>query len=186
MNARRGPLSPDSNRLLLNDTLVKLYEQLKSRLTKRFGSAETATELLHETFLRVHEPAVIGEVRQPQSYLYRIALNVAADSGRAARRRDEGYDIDAVHHAEIDQPDMERVVDARSELRALESALAELPELRQAIFIAAIVDEEPYKSIARRYGVSLRTVEREIARVLRHCRLRLQRAPSERPIGEEP
>lgn len=179
MTVRRGPLPPNSDRSLLNDTLIALYEDFKSRLARRFGSADRATELLHETYLRLHQVANIGQVHKPRSYVYRVALNIAADANRAARGRDESHDVDSVHHAEVDQPDIERIVGARSELRALESALAELPILRRAIFIASIVDEQPYKVIASRFGVPLRTVEREIARALRHCRLRLQRPSSD-------
>src|SRR5262249_37069688 len=58
---------------------------------------------------------------------------------------------------------------------ALERVLAELPPLSRAIFVAAVVEEQPYRAIAARFGMSLRSVEREMRRVLDHCGKRLDK-----------
>ncbi|WP_169805114.1 sigma factor-like helix-turn-helix DNA-binding protein, partial [Variovorax boronicumulans] len=46
---------------------------------------------------------------------------------------------------------------------------------RRAIVLAARVDEMPHKDIAARYGVSARTVEKELRAGLEHCCERLGR-----------
>jgi len=162
-------------RAILRQLLVTRYEDLKRRLTRRFGSADLATEVLHETWLRLDGSAELGLLHQPGSYLYRMALNVAADQRRSGTRWASRAEIEALLHADDDLLDPERIVAARSEIAALERVLAELPPLGRAIFLAAVVEELTYKAIAERFGVSLRSVEREMRRALDHCGDRLEK-----------
>lgn len=162
-----------NGRASLRQLLVAGYDDLKRRLTCRFGSADMASEVLHETYLRLDGTGEMGIVQQPQSYLYRMALNVAADQKRAEIRWANRVEIEALLHADDDQIDPERIVAARSEVAALERALADLPPLRRAIFLAALVEEMPYRAIAARFGTSLRTVEREMSRAFDQCGQRL-------------
>jgi RNA polymerase sigma-70 factor (ECF subfamily) len=164
-----------SGRAILRQLLVTRYEDLKRRLTRRFGSVDLATEVLHETWLRLDGSAELGLLHQPGSYLYRMALNVAADQRRSGTRWASQAEIDALLHADDDLLDPERIVAARSEIAALERVLAELPPLGRAIFLAAVVEELPYKTIAERFGVSLRSVEREMRRAFDHCGDRLEK-----------
>ena len=55
-----------TGRAFLRQLLVSSYDDLKRRLTRRFGSADMATEVLHETWLRLDQIAEIPAVRRPQ------------------------------------------------------------------------------------------------------------------------
>jgi RNA polymerase sigma-70 factor (ECF subfamily) len=150
-------------RASLRQLLVSGYDDLKRRLTRRFGSSDEATEVLHETWLRLgqfNEPVTI---QRPHSYLYRMALNVAVDRHRASSRWSDKAELQALLHADDDQLDPERVIAMRSEIAALERRLAQLPTRRRAIFLASLVEELPYREIAARFGMSLRSVEREMS-----------------------
>jgi RNA polymerase sigma-70 factor, ECF subfamily len=136
--------------------------------------------VLHETWLRLDGAAELGTVRQPRSYLYRTALNIAADQRRSETRWVSRAEIEALRHADDGLLDPERIVAARSEIAALERVLAELPPLRRAIFLAAVVEEQPYREIAARLGLSLRSVEREMSRALGHCSKRLDKKLAKR------
>jgi RNA polymerase sigma-70 factor, ECF subfamily len=170
----------DTARSFLRQLLVAGYADLKQRLTRRFGSADLATEVLHETWLRLDGSAELGAVRQPHSYLYRMVLNVAADRRQQETRWASRAEIEMLRHADDDLLDPERIVAARSEIAALERVLAELPPLRRAICVAALVEEQPYRSIAARFGISLRSVEREMSRALAHCSQRLDKKLAKR------
>ena len=76
----------DDRRFTLRQLLTTKYEELKRKLTRRLGSAETAAEVLHETYLRLDGVVELGSVRNPDGLLYRIALNVAMDGYRADAR----------------------------------------------------------------------------------------------------
>jgi RNA polymerase sigma-70 factor (ECF subfamily) len=164
----------DVDRAALRQLLVVNYESLIKRLSRRLGSPENAHEALHDTYLRLEGAAEIGRVRSPLDYLFRIALNIATDRRRAEARRLSVAEIDALLEVEDETPDASRVVEARSELRALERALAELPERRRLIFKAVLLDNIPRSELAKRFGITQRSIDLEVKRALtygaRHLR----------------
>jgi RNA polymerase sigma-70 factor (ECF subfamily) len=124
--------------------------------------------------LRLEGVAEIGYVRSPQDYLFRIALNIATDRRRAEARRLSPAEIDSLFDIPDETPDAFRVVEARSELRALERAMAELPERRRLIFKAVLMHNTPRQELAKRFGITQRSVDLEVNRALafgaRHLR----------------
>jgi RNA polymerase sigma-70 factor (ECF subfamily) len=175
----------DSDRAALRNLLVSNYLSLSQRLARRLGSAEVADDALQDTFLRLQNGPEIGPIRRPTDYLFRIALNIAADRRRADARKLTTTEVDELLQIADDAPDPERVAEARSELKALELALAELPERRRDIFKAVLLDNIPRRDIAKRFGISIRTVDFEIQRALEHGMRRLEQK-FERGFGTDP
>ena len=163
------------NRAVLLNLLLAGYDDLKSRLTRRLGSAELAGEALQDTFLRLNDVPEMGTLKSPQAYLFRIAVSVAANRRRQENRRMTQSEIDAFVNFADDGPDPIRIVEARSEIEALKRAMMELPARRREILIAACIDETPHQNIARRFGVTVRTIQVELKQALTHCALRLDR-----------
>jgi RNA polymerase sigma factor (sigma-70 family) len=164
----------DTNRVALLNLLVARYADLKRRLTRRLGSADLAAEALQDTFLRV-KCAEVGDIRSPHAYLFRVAVNVAADRRNVESRSLIVSETDALLNLVDDTPGPARVVEARSDIEALKRAIGELPARRRQILIAACMEEVPYRVIAERLGISVRTVQVEIKQALQHCALRLDR-----------
>ncbi|WP_229743493.1 RNA polymerase sigma factor [Aliidongia dinghuensis] len=150
------------------------YSALKGRLARRLGSADAADEVLQETYLRVERTPGEGPVQRPLPYLFRIALNIAADLRRSDNRRLGRSEIELLLRLEQDELDPERVAEGRSSLRALVQALDDLPPRKRAIFMAARLDGASHAAIAARFGISTRLVERELKQALDHCRDRLE------------
>ena len=146
----------------LRELLVRDYLKLKSRLMRRFGSADLATEVLHETYLRLGAGEVLSITRNPDAYLYRAVLNVAADARDQDRRWVDKAAIEAVRRRDDHDLDPEEILHAQQEWKALLAALDELPPRRRTIFLAARLEELPHREIARRLGVSTDTVDREL------------------------
>ncbi len=146
----------------LRDLLVRDYFKLKNRLMRRFGSADLATEILHETYLRLGAVDALGVAQNPDAYLYRAALNVAADSREKDRRWVDKATIEAVRRRDDCELDPEEILRAQQEWRALLAALDELPARRRAVFLAARLDELSHREIAGKLGVSTDTVDREL------------------------
>ncbi|MCK9917120.1 sigma-70 family RNA polymerase sigma factor [Microbacteriaceae bacterium K1510] len=150
---------------MLRRMLVDDYQSLKTRLARRFGSTDMASEVLHEAWLRldrVDSGAVIGAVHNPKAYLYRVALNVAIDRQRADKSWVSRAEIDALYRRVEDELDPSRVAEARSDLAALCKVIDQFPPRRRAVFVAARIDHLPYKVIAERLGVTVRVVDREM------------------------
>ncbi len=69
-----------------------------------------------------------------------------------------------------DDPDPETI-------KRMERAVRKLPRLQREIFLAARLDDMSYVEIAKRTGLSVREVEREIARALVSIARRMDRQP---------
>ena len=162
---------------LLRVLLEAEYDLLLGRLTRALRSADAASEALHDAYLKLEGGAVLGEIRQPLSYLYRMAINLAKN-----RRRHERLftpaDAAAVVGLADDTPDSERAVGARQALARVLDALETLPAQRRDIFLAAWRDEKKQVEIAAEFGLHKRTVQKELARAERHLRTALCGEPS--------
>jgi RNA polymerase sigma-70 factor (ECF subfamily) len=156
---------------LLQRVLIDEYAGLRRRLARRFGSAEFASEVLHDAWLHIDriDDGVPGTaIHNPTAYLYRIALNIAADHKRGDQRRLQRSEVDLLCRQAEQELDPARIAEARSELRTLITLLDELPERRRGIFIAARLEELPYQAVAERFGVTVRIVEREVKAAFSH------------------
>jgi RNA polymerase sigma factor (sigma-70 family) len=179
-------MSEDSQEAL-RQFLVLGYDDLRMRLTRRLGSAELAGDVLHETYLKLSQPATVGPVRSPKHYLLRIAMNIALKRLRRERRFFSLSDAKIALGVADDAPDPARASAARLELEALRRALGALPARQREILLASRLDAVPLREIAARHGISQRMVEIELRRALAHCALHLDREVIQRfgprPVG---
>jgi RNA polymerase sigma factor (sigma-70 family) len=175
----------DTTWAALRALLVDRYGEFKTRLARRLGSTELAAETLQETWLRLQRPGKPGILERPDAYLFRIALNIAADHHKADRRRLALSEVEMLRHLDDDELDPERIAESRSEVTALARALDELPPRCRAIFIASRLDGIPHKDIAARHGISIRMVERDLKRALEHCAEKIGRFSTE-DVGSTP
>ncbi|SCW69892.1 RNA polymerase sigma-70 factor, ECF subfamily [Pseudomonas sp. NFIX10] len=165
----------DTGRSPLVKLFLTSYEDFRVRLRRRLGSEELANDVLHETYLRVDRMVDPPDIAQPSAYLYRMALNIAADRRQADARLLTGDEIEELLQVSDEALDPARVVGGQKELQTLLKALYELPARRRRIFIAARLEEAPHLEISQRFGISTRMVEKEIKAALGHCALRLER-----------
>ena len=159
----------DATLAMLRQLLVQGYDELKTRLTHRLGSPELAGEAMQDTWLRLQRTETIGIVRSPANYLFRIALNVARDRLSAERRYLTAVEIDQLLDLADQTPDPARVVELRSDLRAIGQLIKELPPRQREILVAARLDGLPRREIAERLGISLSLVEKELKLAHEYC-----------------
>ncbi|MCK9919339.1 sigma-70 family RNA polymerase sigma factor [Microbacteriaceae bacterium K1510] len=161
------------------------YDEMRARLTRRFGSVELASDALHEAWLQIESAALDGTLRSPKHYLLRIAANIALKRLAADKRfvtlSDAKLAVGIVDH----HPDPERASLARSDVQALARALADLTPRRRDILLASRLEGTPLREIAERLGISQRLVEIELKHALAHCALRLKRQTVQR-FGPRP
>lgn len=165
--------------------LLRLFmerrHELRRRLKNRLGSDELANDALQETYLRIKRmteaPAISSN---PAGYLFRMAVNVATDQRQADARYLTGEEVEDLLQVGADTLDPARIVHAKLEVAALERALDELTGRQRAILIAARVEDVPQEDIARRFGISVRMVGKELRKALDHCGKRLDRKVTQR------
>ena len=158
----------------LLQVLVDDYGVLKRQLTRRLGSHDAADDIMQEAYLRLRRMDSVQSVQHPRTYLFRIALNIAADRRRSEARRLARSEIEVLLRVEHDELDPARIAEGRSAVKRLAQALEELTPRRRAIFLAARLEGIPYPEIAARFGISTRYLERELKHALDHCRERLE------------
>jgi RNA polymerase sigma-70 factor (ECF subfamily) len=154
--------------------LLDGYDELVRRLTRRLGSADLAREVIHETYLRFERVGDMEPVRNPDGYIYRTAVNIAKNKGTIERRYLNASDTELLIGIVDEAPDPERSAQARSQAEVLKRALTQLPPRRREIFEASWGDEVPHAELALRYGVHVRTIQRELeqaAKFVRHWRI---------------
>ncbi len=153
----------------LRDLLIRDYLRLRDRLMRRSGSADFATEILHETYLRLGQSGDSGkDVRNADAYLYRTALNVAADARARDHRWIDKAAIETVRRQDDHELDPEEILQAQQEWRELLAALDELPARRREVFLAVRLDGLPRSEVARKFGISTDTVDRELKQAFEH------------------
>lgn len=157
----------------LRRLFLACYDDLKRRLTRRLGSADLASDVMQDTWLRLDHRQPAEAVRNPASYLYRMALNTVEDRRRSERRHLSAVEVTSLLHLADPDPTPAQSVEARSDLRALAAVLEELPPRRREILLAARVENLPREVIAARLGVSLRLVSKELRLAHEHCVARM-------------
>lgn len=128
---------------------------------------QDAQSLAQETMLRFFRIGASAGIVTPQAYLRRIAVNLLRDRSKIARRRaaDRHVSLDDV---ELAGPSLQRQLEARDLLRLVEEAMLELRPRTREVFMAVRVDGLSYAEIREQTGLSLKAIEKEMARALAH------------------
>jgi RNA polymerase sigma factor (sigma-70 family) len=144
----------------------QLISGLRITLQKRGASPEEAEDLVQEAFLKFETYRQTSEVREPEGFVVRTALNLAIDSGRRKRRSPfSARSLD--DYVLVDSsPRQDEVLQGRDRLRRLREGLEALKPRTRDMLLAQRVEGLSYAEIARREGVSVSAVEKQIARAV--------------------
>jgi len=145
------------------------------RSVRRLGVPDAAVDdAVQDVFLVVHRRLGDFEGRSTvKTWLFGIAIRVAKDHRRAARRRGPS---DPLRESQLDAPDdspMEEAAKAEA-LMVLHSMLDQLPDDRRAVFVMAELEQMSVPEIAEALEVNTNTV---------YSRLRLAREQFDKAVA---
>jgi RNA polymerase sigma-70 factor (ECF subfamily) len=150
------------------NTLAKLFEdhrrQLVAMVVRRIRDREVAAELVQDVYTRLMQSGDCGEPEANTKMLYASVRNAVIDHHRSTFGRAKamnGVLPDQIWQCETTSPYDH--AEARQALSALDRALLELHR----------VDGISNAKLARKYGISVSAVEKQLARTMRHCQERL-------------
>ena len=160
--------------------LEALYQahahELRGFARRRVGRQE-AEDIVQDAYLHLLQRGAVGALEHPRAYLFRIASNLAVDAVRKTRTRSR-FAEDEIEFLSFaaNEVSPEAAAEDASEMRQFNVCLAELPPLCRQAFILNRIDGLTYVAIAKRLGISIRTVDRHMGKALTHLRRRFQRS----------
>lgn len=165
--------------------LAALYDQHRGELLRflraRTGDPAEAEDVVQELWLRLRDVRP-GPISNARAYLFQMANNLVLDRARERRRRsvrdrswsEQSYPLAHGADGEIQAVDPGQTPEAEllqtEELRALESAIAGLPEGARRAFCLHRIHGLSHAEVATQLGISRSGVEKHIAVAMKHLR----------------
>lgn len=145
------------------DRAVRTRGERLRAVASRAGREE-AEDLAQDSLLRVVEAGARAPVDTPLHLLLRVVRNAAID-----RLRAKGREAKVIRRGltTLDAPDPtpgpERVLIASERLRQALAIIDAMPPKRREVFLLHRLEGLSYAQIARRAGISIKTVEKHMA-----------------------
>lgn len=160
------------------ETIARLYTMpLRGYFSKRVRNQADVDDLIQEVFVQLLRRSRGKPIERVQQYLFQVAANVLRDQGRRgqARHLDEHESYDEARHEFSTEISPERVLLGEDAIERVATALQRLPQRTQDVFFLRAIDRCKFKDIARKLGVSLSTVEKEMADAILYLHEKLNR-----------
>jgi RNA polymerase sigma-70 factor (ECF subfamily) len=126
-------------------------------------------ELVQETYLRLVACAQGANLNHTEGYLFTIASNLANDWHRTRLTRQvlAAEVLCTQTNLDSEEIDVERFAIARQETRLVATALEQLPELTRDIFLLNRLERVAYRTLARRYDLTVAEVRKHMSLAFR-------------------
>lgn len=161
-------------------TVVGLFKsharRVRSFLRWRLRNDDDAQDAAQEVFLKLWRREKEGALEADAAAYMGSAVHNAAidvDRWRAYRRPADHFSIDDIDIASS-QADPSDALFWRDALHRFTEVLNDLPDLTQRIFVLYHVEGHTHTAISKKLGVTVRTVERHMARAIAHCEERMK------------
>lgn len=156
--------------LSVHEIIRQHHDALIRFLRQRLRVKDDAADVAQEAYIRMMQYEGSKHIASPSSMLFRIAINVANDLGRAEQthRVSDQLPLDSVELAS-EQPAVEREIAAEQDLQVLYAAIEQLPPKCRNVFLLSRVRRMTYPEIARHCGISVKMVEKHISHALAIC-----------------
>lgn len=158
------------------DKLLNFFNEnrveLHGFLLKRLRNLEDTEDLLQELFIRAEKYNGDLEIIKVNSFVYRMANNLAIDKLRQKKRMMKYHSESDINHENFPShhPSADQLIYDRSRLTFLQEALNMLSEKQKKCFILSRCDNLTYKEIGLKVGLSESMVKKHVAKALAHCR----------------
>jgi len=156
--------------ICIQEIIRRHHDSLIKFLRRRLSVADDAYDVAQETYIRMMKYEGSCEIVSPSAMLYRVAVNVANDHGRAAQAR-WSADHCSIEDVQVvsEEPSAERAVLAGQNLDMLLEVIDGLPPKCKQVFLLSRAHGMTYPEIASHCGISVKMVEKQISRAMAAC-----------------
>jgi RNA polymerase sigma-70 factor (ECF subfamily) len=173
--------TPDASVFSITASFLSARAGLKQYLLRYLVRRQDVEDIVQETFLRAYESEKSQTIRSPRSFLFKVAKNLALNEldRKSAQLMSYVADMEALPLVDR-QPSVEDDVEQQQKLAACTVVIASLSKQCQRALVMRKVFGFSHKEIARRMGISVRTVEKHLAKALQRCQESVQAAEGTR------
>lgn len=171
---RPTPQATPAEQEVLNTLAAQFGLVLLQFFQRRVRDRPEAEDLVQEVFIRLLKRGDISALQDVRGYVFETAASVLTDRARkrVSRHSDEHIGFDPITHGSEDFPP-DRVLIGEETLTRASRALLELPERVRAVFVLRRLEGLRYQDIAQRLGISLSSVEKQMARAVAYLTQRM-------------
>lgn len=153
-------------------SLSRLYAQysnsLRNFFTRRVKSRDEAEDMTHDLLLKMAQRQGIEQMENPEGFLFTAASNALRDRARHDKIV-EGYQtVGGLTGKTVEELSPERVLISKQTLERLLLALDKLDGRARDVFILHRLEGMKYADIARMYGLSVSSIEKDMIRAIAH------------------
>lgn len=149
---------------------------LRAYFQRRVGNAADIDDLVQEVFVRLLNREPRARIENLSGYIFQVAANLLRERGRRQSRHG-GVGAPLLSAGLLEGGEdfsPERIHLAKQAYAQVELSLRELPERVRSVFVLNRFEELTGNEIARRLGVSVSTVEKDMIRAILHLKARLK------------
>lgn len=148
--------------------VLPLEPMLMRFLQRNWRNEAEITDLRQEAYARIFEAARRERPTLVKPFLFQVARNLMIDRLRkqSVVNLETMADFDWLNVSD-DKPSIESAVTARQELRLLQGALDGLPPRCRQVVVMRKVEGLSQKEVAKRMGITIETVENQVAKGMR-------------------
>jgi RNA polymerase sigma factor (sigma-70 family) len=165
------PNRSNDARARLDGLARRYYGPLASFFRKRARNSAEVQDLVQQVFLRLAQSPKFDGIRNPEGYIFQTAANALKDQARHRSVR-ERFAAQQLHESDAQRTDFspERVLQAREAVAKVAQALRQLPERTRDVFVLRCFEGLKSTEIGQLQGISVRAVEKHMAKAMVHLR----------------
>lgn len=177
----KSSISPDGS--TRSEALANVARQqhgpLLRFLARRAGSLSDAEDILQEAYVRILSVERRDAIQSLDRYLWRSAMNIAADRGRSSQMRRRLAETHLVDQERL-VPSAEFTAAAQEELALVCKTVQQLPPRCHDAFMLRIVRGLPFEDVGREMKISSRMAKIYVARAFDNLLRRLDESATPR------
>ena len=167
--------------------MAAIYKDLRALLmrfaSRYFQRPQEIEDVVQEAFVKVIEAQHDREIREPRSYLFKTARNLAISELRSGHHRLTDTVGELLPELEILQtPTLEREFESKQRFDVFCRAVRRLPTQGQRVYILRRVYGYTQKETAEYLGITVKTVEAHQAKAMVRCADYMAEETAEHPL----